>query len=55
MDEGVREACKSIYLERRREKLEGECSGEDEHTAAEEFLDGLKLKTKEKYTTGVFT
>ncbi|EAW09509.1 bifunctional cytochrome P450/NADPH--P450 reductase [Aspergillus clavatus NRRL 1] len=56
---GVRQACKEMYLERRRqvrqEKRErGEDVAEDdEDAAAEQFLDNLK--TKERYATDVFT
>ncbi|KAI9925634.1 hypothetical protein ASPWEDRAFT_114246 [Aspergillus wentii DTO 134E9] len=55
----VRDACKTMYVERRREVHEqmrerGEpVPEEDEETAAETFLDGLK--TKERYATDVFT
>lgn len=56
---GVREACKEMYLARRREirqqkrKRGEEVSEVDEETAAEEFFE--KLKTKERYATDVFT
>lgn len=56
---GVREACKTIYLEQRQEKIgQAKERGEevpekDEQTAAEEFLEGLR--TKERYATDVFT
>ncbi|KAH8426866.1 bifunctional cytochrome P450/NADPH--P450 reductase [Aspergillus melleus] len=57
--QGVRSACKSMYLEKRREhyrqaRERGEDVDEgDEEKAAEEFLEGLK--TKERYATDVFT
>lgn len=56
---GVKEACKDIYLARRREKREEkkergeEVEDVDEETAAERFFEGLK--TKERYATDVFT
>lgn len=57
---GVREACKEMYLQRRQElrrqaRERGEDFPEDvdENTAAEEFLE--RLKTKERYATDVFT
>ncbi|KAJ5153069.1 Bifunctional cytochrome NADPH reductase [Penicillium canariense] len=59
---GVRDTCKAIYLERRREKIrEAKETGEqlgpeaelDDDTAAERFLD--RLRTKERYSTDVFT
>lgn len=61
----VRETCKEIYLERRREKIsKAKETGEDlgyfgpeaeldEDSAAEIFFD--KLRTKERYATDVFT
>ncbi|KAJ5594210.1 Bifunctional cytochrome NADPH reductase [Penicillium hispanicum] len=60
----VRNACKEIFLERRREILRtaqetGEALGpgldpdEDDDAAAERFFD--KLRTKERYATDVFT
>lgn len=55
----VRDACKVMYLEKRREKIrERKERGEDvedkdEYEAAEAFFDGLK--TKERYATDVFT
>jgi cytochrome P450/NADPH-cytochrome P450 reductase len=56
----VRQACKDIYLERRRqlrqearERGEEVSAEDDENAAAEEFLDNLK--TKERYATDVFT
>ncbi|KAH2128944.1 hypothetical protein KXW66_008789 [Aspergillus fumigatus] len=57
---GVRQACKDIYLERRRqlrqaarERGEEVPAEEDEDAAAEQFLDNLR--TKERYATDVFT
>lgn len=58
----VREASKTMYLDRRREKIrEAKESGEqlgpdaelDEDTAAERFFD--QLRTKARYATDVFT
>lgn len=55
----VRAACKTIYLERRAERIhQAKENGEDvpeqdDDTAAEEFFD--KLRTKERYATDVFT
>ncbi|THC91963.1 hypothetical protein EYZ11_008579 [Aspergillus tanneri] len=58
--QGVRQACKTMYLEKRREHYrlarergEDVPEGVDEDEAAEEFLEGLK--TKERYATDVFT
>lgn len=56
---GVREACRDIYLARRRVIREGkrergeEVEDVDEETATERFFEGLK--TKERYATDVFT
>lgn len=56
---GVREACRDIYLARRRVILEEkrergeEVEDVDEETAADRFFEGLK--TKERYATDVFT
>ena len=56
---GIREACKDIYLEKRREtrqqaqELGADVPEDDENAAAEEFFE--KLKTKERYATDVFT
>lgn len=57
----VRDVCKKIYLEKRREKLRerkerGECNGEeeeDEETAVQKFFE--KLRAKERFATDVFT
>lgn len=55
----VRDACKEMYLEQRRERIRAAKErGEDvpekeEDEAAEEFFE--KLKTKERYATDVFT
>lgn len=58
---GIRDACKQMYIERRRAKhCELEKKGEtpasaelDEEQAAEQFFDNLR--TKERYATDVFT
>ncbi|KAJ5692456.1 Bifunctional cytochrome NADPH reductase [Penicillium macrosclerotiorum] len=59
---GVRDACKTMYLERRRERINQaketgeELSSEaelDEDSAADRFFD--RLRTKERYATDVFT
>lgn len=60
---GVRDACKTIYLEHRRGKIaQAKETGEDlghleaeldEDSAAEKFFD--RLRTKERYATDVFT
>lgn len=58
---GIREVCKEIYLERRRElRQQARERGEDvpeqeddENTTAEKFLE--HMKTKERYATDVFT
>ena len=58
---GIREACKEIYLERRRElRQQARERGEDvpeheddEDIAAEKFFENMK--TKERYATDVFT
>lgn len=57
----VRDVCKKIYLEKRRETLQelkqkGESNGEeeeDEETAVQKFFE--RLRAKERYATDVFT